>query len=337
MLWPVRSLDRNRLPIKTTEKEEISVKKTKRKALTSRVSLVGVLFTMGVSLASPAWAASFTMNTGAPDGKIGALSRRPSPGKIETETADDFNLQQTTVIKSATIAGLIPTGIPLTNIFNVEVEVYHVFPLDSDTSRIIKVPSRTNSPSDVEIASATRDGSAGTLSFVATAVASNFTATNTVVNGTLNLAPSFTGQEVEITITFTSPIVLPAGNYFLRPEVEVINGDFLYLSAPRPIVSPGTPFATDRQAWIRNSNLAPDWLRIGTDIVGGATPPTFNMTFSLTGETVPEAGTPGQAICHDQTLSALAHQFGGILSASSALGFSSVHALQDAFRAYCEP
>ena len=102
-------------------------------------------------------------------------------------------------------------------------------------------------------------------------------------------------------------------------------------------MSPGTPFAGDRQAWIRNMNLAPDWLRIGTDIVGGTTPPTFNMTFSLTGETIPEAGTPGQADCHGQTISALAHQFGGILSASSALGFSSVHALQDAFRVFCEP
>ena len=302
------------------------------------MSLVGVLITLGVSLATPAWAASFTFNTGVPDGKMGALSRRPSAGKIETETADDFNLQQTTVIKGATIIGLVPTGTPLTNIFNVEVEVYHVFPLDSDTLRKINVPSRTNSPSDVEIASATRDGSAGTLGFVATAVASNFTATNTVVSDTLKLAPSsFTGQEVEITITFTSPIVLPAGNYFFRPEVEVINGDFLYLSAPRPIVSPGTPFAGDRQAWIRNSNLTPDWLRIGTDIVGGTTPPTFEMTFSLTGETVPEAGTPGQANCHDQTTSALAHQFGGILSASSALGFLSVQALQEAFREFCEP
>src|SRR6478752_7554923 len=337
MLWLVRSLDQNPLPTKTTGKDKISVKNTIRKALASRVSLIGALLTLGVSLATPAWAASFTMNTGTPDGKMGALSRRPSAGKIETETADDFNLQQTTVIKSATITGLIPTGTPLTNISNVEVEVYHVFPLDSNTSRIIGVPSRMNSPSDVEIASATRDGSAGTLSLVATAAASNFTATNTVVNGTLNLAPSFTGQEVEITITFTSPIVLPAGNYFFRPEVEVINGDFLYLSAPRPIVSPGTPFAGDKQAWIRNTNLAPDWLRIGTDIVGGSTPPTFNMTFSLTGETIPQAGTPGQATCHDRTLSALAHQFGGILSASSALGFSSVQALQDAFRAFCEP
>jgi hypothetical protein len=48
----------------------------------------------------------------------------------------------------------------------------------------------------------------------------------------------------------------------------------------------------DLQAWIRNSDLQPDWLRIGTDIIGGTTPPTFNMAVSLTGETVPQAETP---------------------------------------------
>jgi hypothetical protein len=37
------------------------------------------------------------------------------------------------------------------------------------------------------------------------------------------------------------------------------------LTAPKPIVSPGTPFTLDLQSWIRNSNLNPDWLRIGTE------------------------------------------------------------------------
>jgi hypothetical protein len=37
--------------------------------------------------------------------------------------------------------------------------------------------------------------------------------------------------------------------------------------------------------------LDPDWLRIGTDIVGGAPAPTFNAAFSLSGETVPEPST----------------------------------------------
>jgi hypothetical protein len=102
-------------------------------------------------------------------------------------------------------------------------------------------------------------------------------------------------------------------------------------------VSPGNPFVGDLQAWIRNSNLSPDWLRIGTDIIGGSPAPTFSMTFSLGGETVPEAGTPGQANCHGQTVSALARQFGGVSAAASTLGFSSVEALQGAVGLFCEP
>jgi hypothetical protein len=144
-----------------------------------------------------------------------------------------------------------------------------------------------------------------------------------------------TGQEVTITIAFDPPIVLPSDQYFFRPEVSVVAGDFLYLSAPRPIVS-GTPFLGDLQAWIRNSALKPDWLRIGTDIIDGNPIPTFNMTFSLAGETIPNAGTPGCANCHGRTVSALAREFGGINAAASALGFSSVASLQDGLREFCK-
>jgi hypothetical protein len=72
------------------------------------------------------------------------------------------------------------------------------------------------------------------------------------------------------------------------------------LSAPRPIVSPGTPFPagfTDLQGWTRDNisanNLAPDWLRVGGDIVGPTpqTGPTFNFTFSLSGDVVPLPAT----------------------------------------------
>ena len=54
------------------------------------------------------------------------------------------------------------------------------------------------------------------------------------------------------------------------PRYSYPSGDFYWLSAPRPIVPPGTPFPagfTDLQEWIRNEDLAPDWLRVGTDIV----------------------------------------------------------------------
>src|SRR6185369_15511740 len=105
-------------------------------------------------------------------------------------------------------------------------------------------------------------------------------------------------------------------------------------SGQRPI--PGAPFSPDLQAWIRNANLAPDWLRIGTDIIGGATPPTFNMSFSLTGETVPAVGTPGQPNCHGQSVAGLANQFGGIDAAASTLGFSSADALHAGFELFCD-
>jgi len=318
----------------------------------SRLSLATAILMIGIGLAEPAWAEHFFFSTGNPDGRLGALSRRPSPGKIETETADDFALTETTVISQAVITGLIvPNTMPLASISQVEVELYHVFPLDSDTFRTIHVPTRVNSPADVEIDTATRDPLARTLSFSSTLLNPSFTVANSVVHG-INASPNQlthgegpqSGEEVAITINFTTPIILPAGHYFFRPEVLVNGGDFLYLSAPRPIVPPGTPFpagVTDLQAWIRNANLNPDWLRIGTDIIGiippATTAPTFNMTFSLAGDTVPEAGTPGQANCHGKTISALARQFRGINAAVLALGASSVNDLQDSVGRFCNP
>ena len=307
------------------------------------VSLVAATMTCGVALATPAWADPLFFSTGTPDGLLGALSQPPSSGTLETETADDFILTETTSIAQATITGLIPSGTPLANIRNVEVEVYHVFPKDSADPPSGNVPLRVNSPADVEIDTATRDGSLGTLGFSASPLNPSFSVLNTVVNG-INKVPSnvtrgegpASGELVQITITFTPPILLPADHYFFRPEVLVTGGDFLYLSAPRPIVTPGTPFVGDLQAWIRNSDLAPDWLRIGTDIIGGTPARTFSMTFSLTGETIPDAGTPGRANCHGKSVSALAHQFGSLHAAAAALGFSSVGALQDAFKTFCE-
>jgi hypothetical protein len=108
-----------------------------------------------------------------------------------------------------------------------------------------------------------------------------------------------TGQEVRFDIKFTTPINLPIDHYFFVPQVELSNGDFFWLSAPKPIGGPGTPFNPDLQSWIRNGNLDPDWLRIGTDIVGGTTPPTFNASFSLSGTVpvaVPSAGLLGAAM-----------------------------------------
>jgi hypothetical protein len=304
----------------------------------SNKKLFGAFLVLGAMFFSTNAAAQETqvlVNTGNTDGKLGALSRPASVNKLETETADDFVLDQTTVLTGATITGLVTTS--LANISNVEIEIYHRFPEDSIADRTPQVPTRQNSPSDVEIDSATRDGNNHTLRFSTALLNPTFTALKTVVNS-ISVAqgePAVTGAEVEITVTFTSPIVLPAGHYFFRPEVQVNGGDFLFLSAPKPIVAPGQAIAGDLQAWIRNSKLSPDWLRIGADIIGGNPAPAFNMTFTLSGAKLESAGTPGAEDCHDVTISGLAHQFGSIPSAVSALGFSSVKSLQNSFTAFC--
>jgi hypothetical protein len=109
----------------------LSAMTIKRKIVITRGALIGTALVVAACLATPLWAAPFLFSTGSPNGLLAALSRRPAPGKVETETADDFHLRETTVITSATIIGLIPSGTALDNIRDVEVEVYHVFPLDS--------------------------------------------------------------------------------------------------------------------------------------------------------------------------------------------------------------
>src|SRR5205085_6185057 len=195
----------------------------------------------------------------------------------------------------------------------------HVFPADSVNPPSGNVPTRVNSPADMEIDSATSDSSTGTLSFTKTLLNSNFTVANSVVNG-INKIPNqmtggegaVTGQEVLITVTFNPPISLPPDHYFFRPEVGLSSGNFLWLSAPKPIVSPGTPFTADLQSWIRNDNLAPDWLRIGTDITGQG---PFNAAFSLSGETDLDAdGVPDSVdLCPDTPAGAVLEGTGSSL------------------------
>jgi hypothetical protein len=250
-----------------------------------------------------------SFSTGNPDGKIATLARPGSPGNLETESADDFLLDTNTILYQATFTGLIPSGTPLANVSRVIVEIYRIFPADSDTNRTPNVPTRANSPSDVDIAEASRDSSDGTLSFNVTLLNASFTASNSVVNGIHPLPNVFTGgegpvtgQEVLITVSLTHPIELAGGHFFIVPQIQLSSGNFLWLSAPKPTAPP--IFAGDLQSWIRNENLAPDWLRVGTDITHQG---PFNAAFSISGETdvdadgVPDSqdqcpGTPPGAI-----------------------------------------
>ena len=119
---------------------------TKDKIMRSLVSSKGARLALGMWVATSLWSADFSFTTGNPDGLMGAASRRASPGKLETETADDFTLDQTTVIRRATIVGLVPSGSQPQNIKEVEVEVYHVFPLDSAIPPPAKCPRGPTRP-----------------------------------------------------------------------------------------------------------------------------------------------------------------------------------------------
>jgi len=223
-----------------------------------------------------------------------AMASRPaSPGIAEIEAADDFVITAPVSISSATFTGLLVGAAP-SDVNQVGVELYRVFPFDSDTVRPLQVPTRANSPSDVALAG--REAGAG-LTFLVSNLGA-FTASNSVLNG-IQPSPGQTtggegpvaGTEVHFDLTFTTPLVLGPGHYFFVPQVGLSTGDFYWLSGSRPIDPSGTPFLFDRQAWIRNEGLSPDWLRVGTDIVGGSPAPTFNGAFTLDGALVPEPST----------------------------------------------
>ena len=241
-------------------------------------------FNAAFSLSGQTVTPTFNFSTGSPDGRMATASRPASKGKAEIESADDFILSSETLINHATFTGLLPAGFTPSDIKDVRVEIYRVFPNDSNLHRVPDVPTRVNSPSDVEFAD--RDSADGNLSFGFQVLNAHFTASNSVLNGihpkphqTTGGEGAVTGEEVQFDVTFSKPFDLPGDHYFFVPQVQLKNGDFFWLSTPPK------QFAGDLQEWIRNDALQPDWLRVGTDIVGGATPPTFDAAFSLSGFT----------------------------------------------------
>ena len=252
-------------------------------------------FALGLVLAGATAASAdpFFFSTGAPDGRMCAASRPDSRGKIEIEAADDFILESETHLERASFTGLLFQGGP-GEIREVAVEIYRVFPKDSDVTRTSgaptfstpKVPTRANSPGDV--AFDTRDSADGTLRFTVTVLGHDFPAANSVIDG-INPIPNqatkgdgpVQAHEILVDVVFDPAIDLPADHYFFVPQVKLqgTGGNFLWLSTPRPPLA----FVGDLQMWIRNADLDPDWLRVGTDIVDDATPPTFNGSFSLNG------------------------------------------------------
>jgi YVTN family beta-propeller protein len=69
---------------------------------------------------------------------------------------------------------------------------------------------------------------------------------------------------------------------------------------------------------------------VGSPIPVGNTPIAFGVFIQ------PRfAGTPGYRDCYDQSVAALARQFGGLDRAAAALGYPSVQALQTEIHTYC--
>jgi PEP-CTERM motif len=268
-----------------------------------RVSSSLVVWGVVSFLGSSAFGATIYNNL-TPSNLMGIATRPATGGAFEIEAGDDFFLGSQTLITSATFDGLIVAGSAgAPSISDIVAEMYNIFPVMSNTVRLPDVPTRANSPSDVEFDS--RDSAAGGLTFTSSVLSSSFTVLNTVQPGGIHPSPgqttggngALTGQEVQITLTFLTPFNLAAGHMFFVPQVALTNGgQFYWLSASRPITGAGgtTPFpagVTDLQAWTRDQMLDPDWLRVGMDIVGGTTPPTFNTAFSLDGTVVPEPAT----------------------------------------------
>jgi hypothetical protein len=268
---------------------------------------------------------AFAFSTGNPDGLVATISEPANAhnGHREFESADDFVLGTTTAIQQVSFTGLLTGGAAPKDVSNVVVEIYRVFPKDSNLARTPKVPTRVNSPSDVEFRS--RDSASLGLSFQTQVLNASFTTLASVSSaGKIGVNSGgdgrVTGEEVKFNISFgNQPLDLPPDHYFFVPQVGLsanapAGAHFLWLSAPKPIVPPGTPFpagAKDLQSWMRDDPpLAPDWLRIGTDILKAGAPPTFltfNETFSLSGQTVaaasartpaapPDGHSPGSAV-----------------------------------------
>ena len=100
-----------------------------------------LLVAASFSLAAQAWGAAFNFSTGNPDGKLAAAARVEGHGLIEVETGDDFiTTADQTILTGASFFGLVPSTQPAVE--QVVVEIYRVFPLDSEDPPSGRVPTR---------------------------------------------------------------------------------------------------------------------------------------------------------------------------------------------------
>jgi hypothetical protein len=168
---------------------------------------------------------AFAFSTGNPDGLVATISEPANAHNAhrEFESADDFVLGTRTAIGQLSFTGLLTGGATPKNVSNVVVEVYRVFPKDSNLQRTPKVPTRVNSPSDVAFRS--RDSASSGLSFQTQVLGASFTTLASVSSaGKIGVNSGgdgrVTGEEVKFNISFGNhPLDLPPDHYFLVPQV----------------------------------------------------------------------------------------------------------------------
>src|SRR5262249_18996374 len=86
---------------------------------------------------------AFLFSTGLPDGKVATLTDPASAhnSQVEYESADDFVLTTETKLQRASFTGLLTGGATPKDVSNVVVEIYRVFPNDSDVGRTSGPPT----------------------------------------------------------------------------------------------------------------------------------------------------------------------------------------------------
>ena len=209
-------------------------------------------------------------NNDFPTNQMASATRPESGSQFEIESADDFLLPTDAHITGATFTGLVPQGFNLSNIGRVVVEIYRVFPNDSNVGRTSgpptfntpNVPTRVNSPSDVAFVTRASDRH---LNFTPSILNASFTANNSVQPGGIHPMPNqttggdhaFTGQEVRFDINFitaSNPLDLPRGHYFFVPQVELTGTDGFPVA-----VRNQTARATEHGVCSRSSVLDSRW------------------------------------------------------------------------------
>ena len=215
-------------------------------------------------LATPAWADPFVFSTGTPDGLLGALSQPAGSGTSRPRPPTTSSLSETTSIAQATITGLIPAGTPAGE---------HQQRRGRGLSRLSQGLGRSPLGAGAragQLARRRRDrqrharcerGNARVRG--RSLVDASSSVLNTVVDG-INPVPAERDpwrRSRRAARWSRSRSPSPRRSFCRRitissaPRSQVTGGDFLFLSAPKPIVAPGTPFMGDLQAWIRNSDL----------------------------------------------------------------------------------